>query len=97
QDVGVGGLLHERAKVHHLIGHWGFLGCVEIRNPTLPENHQWPPAAARSLGRYGERASQAACSIRATPSTGTRPLAVAQAVHDLRHKIAHSRPPEWME
>ena len=29
QDVGVGGLLHERAKVHHLVGHRGFLGCVE--------------------------------------------------------------------
>ena len=40
QDIRVGGLLHERAKVHHLIGHWGFLGCVDVRNPTLPENRQ---------------------------------------------------------
>ena len=26
QNVGVGGLLHKRAKVHHLVGHWRFLG-----------------------------------------------------------------------
>ena len=29
----------------------GFLGCVETSNPTLPENRQWPPQAARSLQR----------------------------------------------
>jgi hypothetical protein len=40
QDIRVRGLLHEGAKVHHLVGHWGFLGCVESRNPTLPENRQ---------------------------------------------------------
>ena len=54
---------HEsRAMVHHLLGYWGFLGCVESSNPTLPENRQWRPQAARSLRRYGERASRAACS-----------------------------------
>ena len=40
QDIRIRGLLHKRAKVHHLVGHWGFLGCVENRNPTLPENRQ---------------------------------------------------------
>ena len=33
-------ILHERAKVHHLVGHWRFLDCVDNRNPTLPENRQ---------------------------------------------------------
>jgi hypothetical protein len=28
QNIGVGGLLHERAKAHHLIGDRWFLGCV---------------------------------------------------------------------
>jgi hypothetical protein len=40
KNVRVGGLLHQCAKVHHLVGHWGFLGCVDVRNPTLPENRQ---------------------------------------------------------
>jgi len=40
QDIRIRGLLHKRAKVHHLVGHWGFLGCVEKSNPILPENRQ---------------------------------------------------------
>ena len=48
QNVGVGGLLHERAKVHHLVGHWGFLGCVEISNPN-PTGEPPMTAASRSL------------------------------------------------
>jgi hypothetical protein len=33
QQIGVGGLFHERAQVH------GSLNQVGIRNPTLPANH----------------------------------------------------------
>jgi len=40
KHIGVGSLLHERAKVHHLVGRCGFLAGVEIRNPTLPQNRQ---------------------------------------------------------
>jgi hypothetical protein len=47
QDVGVGGLLHKRAKVHHLVGHWGFLGCVEIKQPN-PTGESPMAAASRS-------------------------------------------------
>jgi hypothetical protein len=32
------GLLDECAKVHHLVGHRGFLGCPDFCSPTLPEN-----------------------------------------------------------
>ncbi len=65
--------------VHHLVGHWGFLGCAASRNPTRPENRQWPPQAARSLRHYGERASRAACSRPATPRPGTQPKGHAGA------------------
>jgi len=41
-------------SARRFVGHWGFLGCVETSNPTLPENRQWPPQAARSLRRYVE-------------------------------------------
>ena len=76
QNVRIGGLLHERAKViiSSVIG--GSSVCVAIRNPNLPENRRWPPQAARSLRRYGERASRAACSDSATPPAGTRPAAL---------------------
>jgi hypothetical protein len=40
QNVGVGGLLHERAKAHHVVGHRWFLGCVGGRNPILPANRR---------------------------------------------------------
>jgi hypothetical protein len=44
--VGLGGLLHERAKAHHLVGHRWFRGCVGRRNPILPANRRRPPHAA---------------------------------------------------
>ena len=40
QKIGVGALFQKRAKVHHLVGHRWFLGCVDARNPTLPENRR---------------------------------------------------------
>jgi hypothetical protein len=36
QQVGVGGLLDQRAKVHHLVGHRWLLGQVGVCNPILP-------------------------------------------------------------
>jgi hypothetical protein len=36
QKIGLGGLLHERAQVHHRLGHRRILDQVECRNPTLP-------------------------------------------------------------
>ena len=70
-NVGVGGLLHQRAKVHHLVGHQRFLGCV---CESQPEPAGEPPmtAASRSLATaQSERAALAACFVRATSSTGT--------------------------
>src|SRR5215204_5058962 len=40
QQIGVGGLLHKRAQVHHLVGHRWFLESGWCRNPTLPANHR---------------------------------------------------------
>src|SRR5579883_197118 len=40
KNIRVGGLLHESAKVHHLVGHWGSSNQVGSSNPTLPENRQ---------------------------------------------------------
>lgn len=41
QQIGVGALLHQPAKAHHLVGHrgalWFQVGC---RNPTLPGNRR---------------------------------------------------------
>jgi len=48
QDIGVEGLLHDRAKVHHLIGHREFLGCVANHNPN-PTGEPPMAAASRSL------------------------------------------------
>jgi hypothetical protein len=45
KNVGVGSLLHQRAKVHHLVGHRGFLGCV---CDSQPEPTGEPPMAAAS-------------------------------------------------
>ena len=74
KNVGVGGLLHQRAKVHHIVGHRRFLGLrLRFATQTLPKNRRWPPQAARSLRRYEKRASQTACSRRDTPPSGTRP------------------------
>jgi hypothetical protein len=36
QQVGVRGLLDQRTKVHHLVGHWWLLGQVGVCNPILP-------------------------------------------------------------
>jgi hypothetical protein len=35
QKIGVGGLFQKGLEVHHVIGHWCFLGCVANRKPTL--------------------------------------------------------------
>ena len=40
QKIGVGGLLHQRPQVHHLVGHRWFLGQVGVCNPTLPKNRR---------------------------------------------------------
>ena len=54
QDIRVGGLLHKRAKVHHLVGHWGFLGCVEFATRPYRKiaNDRRKP-----LARYGAMGS----------------------------------------
>ena len=40
QDIRVGGLPHQRAEVHHLIGHRGSSIAFVSRNPNLPENRR---------------------------------------------------------
>ena len=74
QNIGVGGLLHERAQVHHLIGHrWCLRFQVGVSNPTLTRKS--PVTAARPLPRYSAphgRARSQPCSsyttIRGTTS-----------------------------
>src|SRR5438067_7064289 len=53
QEVGVGALPEQRLKVHRVVGHW-WSPSVECCNPTLSEDHRWPPREAdRTLQRYG--------------------------------------------
>ncbi len=52
-EIRVGGLLQKVLKGHSFVGHRRFLGCVGVRNPTIPVIRRWPPQAARSLRRYG--------------------------------------------
>ena len=52
QDVGVGGLLHERAKVHYFVGHRQFLGCVGVSQPD-PTGESSMTTASRSLACMG--------------------------------------------
>lgn len=52
QDIRVGSLLQEGATVLHLLGHRGFLGRVESRNPTprrrIANNRRTPDPAERA-------------------------------------------------
>ena len=75
QQIGVGGLLHEAAQVHHLVGHRWFLGsgwCLATRpyRRTVDDHRD----AARSLQRYRMRAGGRLRYRRATPPPGTRPF-----------------------
>ncbi|MGY4319425.1 hypothetical protein ACVWW1_008752 [Bradyrhizobium sp. JR3.5] len=47
----IGGLLHERAQVHHLIGHRWFLGCVGVSQPD--PTGESPVTTAKPPARYG--------------------------------------------
>jgi hypothetical protein len=49
----IGGLLHEGAEVHHIVGHRWFLSCVGVSQPDPTEKS--PMTAGRSLQRYGLR------------------------------------------
>ena len=40
QIIRVKGLFQKRLQGHSLVGHRGFLGCVDVRNPALPENQR---------------------------------------------------------
>jgi len=70
-----GGLLHQRVKVHPLIGHRRFLGfAFAIRNPNPTEKTTGD--RRKPLARYGAIESalrERLCSNRATPPHGTRP------------------------
>src|SRR6202008_3652281 len=61
QQIGIRGLLHERAQVHHLVGHRWFLesGWCSQPDPT-GESSMTTRQPARSLRRYWGRASRAA-------------------------------------
>jgi hypothetical protein len=80
QNIRVGGRLHQRAKGHHLVGHWRVLGCVEIRNPTLTGE---PPmaTASRSLATALGRARFASGSLpQSYTTTGDTTSCPASAV-----------------
>jgi len=54
QQIGVRGLLYERAQVHHVVGHRWFLGCVGVSQPDptgeLPVTTAKPPARYDAVG-----------------------------------------------
>ena len=54
QQIGVRGLLYERAQVHHVVGHRWFLGCVGVSQPDptgeLPVTTAKPPARYGAIG-----------------------------------------------
>jgi hypothetical protein len=51
QQIGVGGLLYERAQVHHVFGHRWFLGCVGVSQPD--PTGELPVTTAKPPARYG--------------------------------------------
>jgi hypothetical protein len=51
QQIGVGGLLYERAQVHHVFGHRWFLGCVGVSQPD--PTGELPVTTAKLPARYG--------------------------------------------
>jgi hypothetical protein len=63
QPVRVRGLLHKGAKAHHLVGHRGLLGCVEIPKPD-PTAESPMTAASRSLATAPSGARFAAGLLR---------------------------------
>ena len=72
QQIGVGGLLHKRPQVHHLVGHqWSLRLQVGVCNQTLPESADGHRIAARSPQRYRWRARERLHYRRATPLVGT--------------------------
>jgi hypothetical protein len=72
QNIRVGVLLYKRAKLHHLVGHWGVLGQVCVSKPTLTgKSPMTARKPVRSLRRYGWARERTARLRRATPSPGT--------------------------
>ncbi|UWU81605.1 hypothetical protein N2603_37070 [Bradyrhizobium huanghuaihaiense] len=51
QQIGIRGLLHERAQVHHIVGHRWFLGCVGVSQPDPTDES--PVTTAKPPARYG--------------------------------------------
>jgi hypothetical protein len=51
QQIGVWGLLYERAQVHHIVGHRWFLGCVGVSQPD--PTGELPVTTAKPPARYG--------------------------------------------
>src|SRR6185312_16035006 len=74
QQIRIRGLLHERAQVHHLVGHRWLLESGWCRNQTLPTNHRWPPRSRPPATALWGRACGRLRYRRATPRIGTRPF-----------------------
>jgi hypothetical protein len=51
QQIGITGLLHERAQVHHVVGHRWFPGCVGVSQPD--PTGELPVTTAKQPARYG--------------------------------------------
>jgi len=84
QQIGVGGLLHERAQVHHVVGHRWFLGCVGVSQPDPTGKSSM--TAARSLRRYGGRARERLSYRPATPLGGARPATMTEVLDSVRSR-----------
>jgi hypothetical protein len=72
-QIGVGRLLQQPLKGHHLVGHrFGAPVQVDLHNPTLPENRRWPPSATPRPGTRSNRSIGAASgAMGATTRTGS--------------------------
>ena len=89
QQIGVGGLLYERAQVHDLVGHRWFLGSGWCSQPDPTGDP--PMTTAKPLARYGAmgRARERLRYRRATPPPGTRP---AKALNSQSFQLARDVP-----
>ena len=97
-NVSVGGLLHERAKAHHLVGHlkanakhssgW-FLGCVGVSQPD-PTGESPVTTASRSLATALSKARFASALLRLSYTTPGDTTAAVRIPHSHSIVPGHS-------
>src|SRR5690606_2118568 len=77
QDIGVGGLLHQRAQVHHVVGHrWSLQVSGWFTQPDPTGN---PSMTTQPLTRYGARDGELASGLIITSYTTSWDTTLASA------------------